>query len=556
MDLTKLSLQLLMSHQAKPAQTMLAALLSCVPLASALVSAPLAARSPARVAAFASTTETGKVAVDPDTVDAARDALTKTVPPGTAENAKFKLDESVAAWRAFQASGPQPTAADNLREVAVVAGKIAAEGGAGMAYSLTHALRTGYFLGNALLGTLSFELAERSRGGETRGASEEHASVAGFGGPSSAPPRASTPSEGEAAASSTATTNPYQPVNNPSPFPRMLGINPEIASRLLLEAALVYQQDWGHVSAKRIKRPWDMTPGHRQTTPWFAARQTGRFVSEAIGTLARRKKLNGSPAGVWLGASPGMYPNYYRNDFHYQTDGWMSSASANVYETSTETLFLGRQDAMQRHSLLPLADFAKARAARTGGAYRPMRILEIACGTGRFTTFIRDNHPDADVTACDLSPFYLEAARENDKYWRERAGASRGTRVAPPPVTLVQAAAEDLPFDDAAFDAVVCVYLFHEVPKEARAKAAAEMCRVAAPGGIVVLTDSIQKGDRPVLDDQLGAFSYMNEPHYADYIRTDLSELYEAHGLKCDQKYVASTSKTLSFIKPDEEYGE
>jgi hypothetical protein len=35
-----------------------------------------------------------------------------------------------------------------------------------------------------------------------------------------------------------------------------------------------------------------------------------------------------------------------------QTDGWLSDASARVYEVSTETLFLGRQDAMQRQTLV------------------------------------------------------------------------------------------------------------------------------------------------------------------------------------------------------------
>ena len=48
---------------------------------------------------------------------------------------------------------------------------------------------------------------------------------------------------------------------------------------------------------------------------------------------------------VWM-KSP-LYPSYYMNSFHYQTDGWLSPSSASVYESSTETLFLGRQDAMQ-----------------------------------------------------------------------------------------------------------------------------------------------------------------------------------------------------------------
>jgi ubiquinone/menaquinone biosynthesis C-methylase UbiE len=113
----------------------------------------------------------------------------------------------------------------------------------------------------------------------------------------------------------------------------------------------------------------------------------------------------------------------------------------------------------------------------------------------------------------------------------------------------VQAAAEALPFEDESFDAVVCVYLFHEMPEEARAEAAKEMARVLAPGGTLVLTDSMQRGDRPALDEQLVNFENLNEPHYRNYISTRLADLFVPHGLECGQKLVSSSSKTLSFTK-------
>lgn len=55
---------------------------------------------------------------------------------------------------------------------------------------------------------------------------------------------------------------------------------------------------------------------------------------------------------IWL-------QDYYQDvNFHYQTDGWFSSDSAKVYEASTESLFLGRQDAMQRSTLVPISQCA------------------------------------------------------------------------------------------------------------------------------------------------------------------------------------------------------
>lgn len=60
-------------------------------------------------------------------------------------------------------------------------------------------------------------------------------------------------------------------------------------------------------------------------------------MREASSTLQRRSI--GKPDNVWL--ESGLYPEYYLNTWHYQTDGWLSEESAKVYETSTETVFVG-----------------------------------------------------------------------------------------------------------------------------------------------------------------------------------------------------------------------
>ena len=382
-----------------------------------------------------------------------------------------------------------------MRRAAEVASAGLASGSAkAVAYWASHAARTAYFVGNAVLGTAAHAANQRA---------------------------------GDATSSEAAGFSANQRAGGVGGF----GIDAAVASRLVLEAVLTYDADWKAVDAGRLNMPWDMEVGHRQTTPLYAARQTARFVREAVRTLGRRA-VEAEPE-VWLDdASSKLYPKYYLNDFHYQTDGWLSADSANVYETSTETLFLGRQDAMQRATLLPLA-----------GA-KPAKILEVACGTGRVGTFARDNHPDAAYTGVDLSPFYLAKARDNDAYWRARQAADRA------PATFVQANGEDLPFADGEFDAVLCVYLFHELPADARANVAREMARVCKPGGTVVLTDSLQRGDRPVMDKHIDNFSKLNEPHYSCYVRDDLPALFTAHGLEPGEKYVASTSKSLSFAKP------
>ncbi|GKY98894.1 hypothetical protein MPSEU_000845300 [Mayamaea pseudoterrestris] len=344
----------------------------------------------------------------------------------------------------------------------------------------------------------------------------------------------------------------------------------------LYEMVKCYEQELKYIEDGSIKYPWDFIVQkptrfqpvriqwkHKQTNPLFALQESMRLLVEAPAIMERLAKYNGKPAGTVpvqrKGAS--LYPKYYLNDFHYQTDGWLSAESAKRYEVSTETIMFGTQDTMQRQTLLPLMSkyrgnsFTQSASAEANG---PSSILEVACGTGRFSTFVRDNFPASSVTLTDLSPFYLEKSMENDRYWRDFRGReamleSTGDPSMPAPAQVIQTNAETLPFLDNTFDAVLCVYLFHEIPGPARKNVAREMARVVKPGGIVVLSDSIQTGDRKMYGNSLDAFSKLNEPHYIGYQRADLPALFTSCGLECHEKYVNLRTKTLSFVKPKHE---
>ena len=75
------------------------------------------------------------------------------------------------------------------------------------------------------------------------------------------------------------------------------------------------------------------------------------------------------------------------------------------------------------------------------------------------------------------------------------------------------------------------------------------MSRVLKKDGLLVLTDSIQRGDRPILDENIGNFEKMNEPYYVDYTQDDLPAYFMKEGLKPMEKTVRSTTKSLTFIK-------
>src|SRR5258708_18582271 len=172
-------------------------------------------------------------------------------------------------------------------------------------------------------------------------------------------------------------------------------------------------------------------------------------------------------------------------------------------------------------------------ALRAGLANRPeARLLDVACGTGRFLSFVKDNFADLRVVGLDLSPAYLDQAARTLKRWDG--------------VELVHANAEATPLAAASLDAATCVYLFHELPRAVRARVTAEIARVLKPGGIFVLVDSLQRGDRPLYDPLLERFPVsFHEPYYADYIGLDLPALLADSGFTVDRVELAFLSKVV-----------
>jgi ubiquinone/menaquinone biosynthesis C-methylase UbiE len=115
---------------------------------------------------------------------------------------------------------------------------------------------------------------------------------------------------------------------------------------------------------------------------------------------------------------------------------------------------------VQRLTYRPVHDAVLA-DLRTRGR---LRILDIGCGTGLLTTRMREELATSTVVGCDFSHGMLEqgARREPDKSW-------------------VQGNALQLPFRDAAFDAVVSTESFHWFPDQHAALV--EFRRVLVDGG-------------------------------------------------------------------------
>jgi ubiquinone/menaquinone biosynthesis C-methylase UbiE len=99
------------------------------------------------------------------------------------------------------------------------------------------------------------------------------------------------------------------------------------------------------------------------------------------------------------------------------------------------------------------------------------RILDIACGTGQLLEMLLEHPDDPELFGIDRVPAMLEVAKQRI-----------GQRA-----KLLEASADELPFDQAAFQLVTCTNALHYFPDAAGALR--EMRRVLAPSGNLVITD-------------------------------------------------------------------
>ncbi|MEO1643083.1 MAG: class I SAM-dependent methyltransferase, partial [Pseudomonadota bacterium] len=192
-------------------------------------------------------------------------------------------------------------------------------------------------------------------------------------------------------------------------------------------------------------------------------RRARNFLADVAEVDRRRVNRDGTEVRASEAADPKRFPGYYRQNFHYQTDGWLSDESADIYDHQVEALFTGAADAMRRAALAELLREIEGRPpAET-------KVLDLACGTGRFMRQTLEASPRLNLTGFDLSPPYAEAARKAVRRF--------------PQADVVEGKAEAMRFNDATFDAIISIYLFHELPPKIRREVIAEAARTVKPGG-------------------------------------------------------------------------
>ncbi len=135
------------------------------------------------------------------------------------------------------------------------------------------------------------------------------------------------------------------------------------------------------------------------------------------------------------------------------------------------------------------------------------RALDVGCGKGRFARVLKDNNPEARITALDLAVAML--------------------RFVPKDIEPCAATMTALPFPNNAFDgAYATESLEHAVDIE---KAIAEICRVVKPGGRIV-----------IIDKNAEHWGKLKTPHWEKWFqRKELEKLLHRHCHEVSSRFIS-----------------
>lgn len=296
-----------------------------------------------------------------------------------------------------------------------------------------------------------------------------------------------------------------------------------IEQRLNADMEALLEQDLANVEAGIYPLPAD----HDGTLLTLFDRS--RLFFRDLPSIYERRKRNATHE-VLTAKTRGQRPDYYLQNFHFQSGGWLTEESAGRYDTQVEVLFKGTANAMRRQALPPLAE------AFAGRDQRKLRLIDIGCGTGRLLDFVKQAWPRLPALGLDLSEAYIRYARRHLGRWSR--------------INLVVANAEAIPAQDNSCDAVTSTFLLHELPPEVRRTAISEASRVLKPGGRLILMDSLQRGDERDYDGMLERFpQHYHEPYYQSYLSEDFRAMACHCGLAHRSDTKAYVSKVMVFDK-------
>jgi len=275
-----------------------------------------------------------------------------------------------------------------------------------------------------------------------------------------------------------------------------------------------------HLSPQRSSHPADAAAAEREAIDWSSIalpdgwpdrldlsspRDLARLVRRLFGRRRRVELPPGLPGAEQL-------PGYLRHEFHHLLNGNYSKRTAAGYSRWFDLVMLGRS--------------RRARAAIATRLAPCRAALDVGCGAGELAGLLLDAGVP-EVWGLDPSPYLLRVAARSQ-----------------PRARFVQGIAEATGFPSGRFDGVGVCFVFHELPTPAGDLALAELHRILAPGGLLVLAEpsplhfGAQQLARLVRAHGVLALYFwllartVYEPFAADWHRRDAGAWLAAHGFE------------------------
>lgn len=215
-------------------------------------------------------------------------------------------------------------------------------------------------------------------------------------------------------------------------------------------------------------------------------------------------------------------PDYFKRNYHYQTDGYFTFDSARRYDHQIELLFLGTGHIMRKVAYATLVDVLPANA----------EVLEYGAGGGTSGAQFKLLFPDAKLDLLEPGAAYLDHAKAHYP--------SAFNRLMPEFMERFKA--------ESVYDCVFSCFVMYEIPVAHWEDIAKAIKDALKPGGHLLLIDAQQDNDRPEVQFAIDQFAEdFYEPYFAEYRKTPLETFMTENGFELLKKEEVLFSKALLF---------
>lgn len=215
---------------------------------------------------------------------------------------------------------------------------------------------------------------------------------------------------------------------------------------------------------------------------------------------------------------------YFKRNYHYQTNGYFTYQSAICYDHQIELLFFGTAHIMRKVAYSTLKHFLNENA----------KVLEFGAGTGTSGNQFKQLFKDTTLDLLEPSKAYLDFARQSY--------SSKFHEIFPSFIEKFES--------DKKYDCIFSCFVMHEIPVNIWLQLIDKIKNSLTTDGLLLIIDSQQNNDRPEHQFALDLFAEdFYEPYFVEYRENSLEDFFTHNGFKLLNKEEVLFSKALIFKK-------